>query len=195
MIGRIKGLLVEKLENFILVDVGGVAYEIEIPTSTFVGLGQLDETVLIHTHMVVREDAQLLFGFFTLSERSLFRSLIKVNGVGPKLAIAILSGLDVAAFCRCVSEDNVNALVAISGVGKKTAERLIIEMRDRLPQIEGLQTAGTVLPISSDKLIDAETALVGLGFRPTDVSRALALIENKQDDTGNLIKQALKILS
>lgn len=195
MIGRIKGQLIEKLENFILVDVVGVAYEIEIPMSTFFGIGQLNETVLIHTHMVVREDAQLLFGFLTLSERSLFRSLIKVNGVGPKLAIAILSGLDVPAFCRCVSEDNVKALVAISGVGKKTAERLIIEMRDRLPQIEGLPTGGMALPISSDNLIDAEAALVGLGFRPTDASKALALIENKQDDAGSLIRQALKILS
>ncbi|MFT7684950.1 MAG: Holliday junction DNA helicase RuvA [Candidatus Azotimanducaceae bacterium] len=195
MIGRITGLLIEKLENFILVDVSGVSYEIEIPTSTFYGLGQLNETVLIHTHMVVREDAQLLFGFLSQPERSLFRSLIKVNGVGPKLAIAILSGLDVAAFCRCVTDDNVKALVAISGVGKKTAERLIIEMRDRLPSIEGQSSKETDLLISSDNLNDAETALIGLGYRPTDVSRALAMIEDKQGSAGNLIKQALKILS
>lgn len=194
MIGRIQGVLIEKTENAILVDVNGVAYEIEIPLSTYVALSALNEVVTIHTHMVVREDAQLLFGFSSLSERGLFKSLIKVNGVGPKLAIAILSGLDVSAFCRCVRNDDVKALVAISGVGKKTAERLIIEMRDRLPQFDIGDGAGTMPSISTDNLVDAETALIGLGFKPTDASRALALIEDKQGSTGNLIKQALKIL-
>jgi len=194
MIGRIQGLLIEKTENNVLVDVNGIAYEIEIPLSTFVALSALNEMVTIHTHLVVREDAQLLFGFSSLSERGLFRSLVKVNGVGPKLAIAILSGLDVPAFCRCVKNDDVKALVAISGVGKKTAERLIIEMRDRLPAIDMEDGAGSRLSISTDNLVDAETALVGLGFKPTDASRALALIEDKQDSTGSLIKQALKIL-
>ena len=195
MIGRIRGLLIEKLENFILVDVNGVAYEIEIPLSTFVGLGPLNEEVTVHTHLVVREDAQILFGFLSLAERGLFKSLIKVNGVGPKMGIAILSGLDVAAFCRCVRSEDVKALVAISGVGKKTAERLIIDMRDRLPVIAEADLLSPEQVKVSDNLSDAETALIGLGFKPTDASRALATIDDKGQSAGNLIKQALKILS
>jgi len=194
MIGRIQGLLIEKTDNYMLVDVNGIGYEMEIALSTFVALPTLNELVTIHTHMVVREDAQLLFGFSSLSERGLFKSLIKVNGVGPKLAIAILSGLDVASFCRCVKNDDLKALVAISGVGKKTAERLIIEMRDRLPQVELEDGVAPQSSISMDNFVDAETALIGLGFKPIDVSRALGLIEDKQDSAGSLIKQALKIL-
>lgn len=194
MIGRIKGTLVAKTPSEILIDVGGVGYEIDIPLTTFYGLGDIDAPVLVHTHLVVREDAQLLFGFGSLEERELFRTLIKVNGVGPKLAITILSGIDAGTFASAVRNKDVKALVALPGVGKKTAERLIIEMQDRLPALEA--GAGTTpLPVLVDHLGDAETALINLGFKPQEASRALAAIEDTNDSVENLIKQALKNLS
>ncbi|MFT7242859.1 MAG: Holliday junction DNA helicase RuvA [Candidatus Azotimanducaceae bacterium] len=194
MIGRIKGTLIVKAATEVMIDVGGVGYEIDIPLTTFYGLGDVDTTVLLHTHLVVREDAQLLFGFGTLQERMLFRSLIKVNGVGPKLAITILSGIDAATFANAVRSKDVKSLVALPGVGKKTAERLIIEMQDRLPALE----AGSKQPLAirpADHLADAETALINLGFKPQEASRALGAIEDTSDSVENLIKQALKNLS
>ena len=177
-----------------MVDVAGLGYEIDIPLTTFYGLPELDSLVLLHTHLVVREDAQLLFGFGTLEERELFRTLIKVNGVGPKLAITILSGIDAATFAGAVRNKDVKALVALPGVGKKTAERLIIEMQDRLPALEaGSSQKPLIKPV--DHLADAETALINLGFKPQEASRALAGIEDVSDSVENLIKQALKNLS
>jgi len=194
MIGRIRGTLIAKAATEVMIDVGGVGYEIDIPLTTFYGLGVLDTTVLLHTHLVVREDAQLLFGFGTLEERMLFRNLIKVNGVGPKLAITILSGIDANAFANAVHSKDVKSLVGLPGVGKKTAERLIIEMQDRLPKPE----AGSKNPLAikpADHLADAETALINLGFKPQEASRALGAIEDTTDSIENLIKQALKNLS
>ncbi|MFT4797925.1 MAG: Holliday junction DNA helicase RuvA [Candidatus Azotimanducaceae bacterium] len=194
MIGRIRGTLIAKTATELLIDVGGVGYEIDIPLTTFYGLGDLETTVVLHTHLVVREDAQLLFGFGTLDERTLFRNLIKVNGVGPKLAITILSGIDADTFANAVRSKDVKALVALPGVGKKTAERLIIEMQDRLPALE----AGSKKPFAikpADNLADAETALINLGFKPQEASRALGAIEDTSDSVENLIKQALKNLS
>lgn len=194
MIGRIKGTLIAKAATEVMIDVGGIGYEIDIPLTTFYGLGEVDTTVLLHTHLVVREDAQLLFGFGTLEERMLFRSLIKVNGVGPKLAITILSGIDADTFANAVRSKDVKSLVALPGVGKKTAERLIIEMQDRLP----VQAAGSKQPLAArptDHLADAETALINLGFKPQEASRALGAIEDTADSVENLIKQALKNLS
>lgn len=194
MIGRVTGTLIAKAATEVMIDVGGVGYEIDIPLTTFYGLGDVDTKVLLHTHLVVREDAQLLFGFGTLQERMLFRSLIKVNGVGPKLAITILSGIDADTFANAVRSKDVKSLVALPGVGKKTAERLIIEMQDRLPALE----AGSKQPLAirpTDHLADAETALINLGFKPQEASRALGAIENTSDSVENLIKQALKNLS
>jgi len=194
MIGRIKGTLIAKAATEVMVDVGGVGYEIDIPLTTFYGLGELDSTVLLHTHLVVREDAQLLFGFGTPEERVLFRTLIKVNGVGPKLAITILSGIDADTFANAVRSKDVKALVALPGVGKKTAERLIIEMQDRLPALEaGSSQKPLIKPM--DHLADAETALINLGFKPQQASRALAGIVDASQSLENLIKQALKNLS
>lgn len=194
MIGRLRGLLAVKDLNEILVDVGGIGYEVEIPLTTFYDLPEIGTEVLIHTHMVVREDAQLLFGFGTLDERSLFRTLIKVNGVGPKLAISILSGIETKAFAQAVKLKDVKALVALPGVGKKTAERLIVEMQDRLADIPdaGSQTIATK---QSDPLADAEAALINLGYKPQEASRALSGIEDPDDSIENLIKQALKNLA
>src|SRR5690606_22350349 len=134
MIGRISGILLEKQAPRLLVDVAGVGYEIDVPMTTLYKLPEMGQPVVLHTHFVVREDAQLLYGFFDWAERELFRLLIKVNGVGPKMALAILSGIEGSEFVRCVQDHDINTLVRIPGVGKKTAERLLVEMQDRLKE-------------------------------------------------------------
>ncbi len=196
MIGRITGRLLEKTTDFVLVDVGGVAYEMEIPGSTFEHLPKVDGLVTLHTHMVVREDAQLLYGFHSSRERELFRLLIKVNKVGPRVAVAILSSVETGSFIRCVREKDVKTLNAIPGVGKVMAERLIVEMSNKLPAWEveiGYNNRAGSLP--GDTLADAESALVQLGFKPQDAARALSLVESADADVESLIKQALRTLA
>ena len=197
MIGRIRGEIIDLSEALVLIDIGGLGYEVEIPLSTYTALGSIADEVTLHTHLVVREDAQLLYGFYTLAERELFRSLIKVNKVGPKLAITILSGGDPASFVRWIRTKDVKALTALPGVGKKTAEKLVIDLEDRLPEITGADVA-TIAPVqiaSSDVLADAEAALIGLGFKPQDAARALAQIGDPDADVESLIKLALKSLA
>ena len=195
MIGRITGQVLEKSLGFVLVDVSGVAYEIQIPHSTFDQLNEIDHTVTLHTHLIVREDAQLLYGFFTPRERELFRSLIKVNKVGPKVAIAILSSVETDAFVRCIREKDVKTLNAIPGVGKVMAERLIVEMSNKLEQWETESPALSGRNVSRDVLVDVESALVGLGFKPAEASRAIAQLDDPGDDVELLIKQALRALA
>jgi len=197
MIGRIRGTLLEKQAPELLVDVSGVGYEIQAPMTTFYQLPALGQNVVLHTHLIVREDAHLLFGFATLEERSLFRALIKVNGVGPKLALAILSGMDVADFVRCVRDNDTNALVRLPGVGKKTAERLLIEMRDRLRDwhVEGLAVGdgSAQLPIRvTDHLLEAESALISLGYKPQEATRMVAAVKIEGATSEELIRAALK---
>ncbi len=193
MIGRVQGKILEKNSHQVVVDVQGLGYEVEIPLTTFFHLGENGSEVMLYTHLVVREDAHLLFGFSTVSERELFRALIKVNGVGPKLAVAILSGVDVKAFSRCIQNNDVKALTALPGVGKKTAERLIIEMRDRLPALaDGFLPSAQRAP---DVVADAEAALIGLGYKPQEAARALAQIEDQDVSVERLIRQALKSLA
>src|SRR6056300_646532 len=134
MIGQIRGILVEKKPPEILVDVGGLSYELQIPMSTAYQLPEVGSELRLHTHFVVREDAQLLYGFYELKDKTLFRALIRVNGVGPKMALAILSGMAADEFARTVRENDVAAMTRMPGIGKKTAERLIVEMRDRLTE-------------------------------------------------------------
>lgn len=195
MIGRLVGELVVKSPTEILVDVGGVGYEVEIPLNTYAALPGVGEQAVVHTHLIVRDDAHLLFGFATLDERSLFRTLIKVNGVGPKLAIAILSGIEAAEFAGAVERKDVKLLTGLPGVGKKTAERLIVEMQDKLKDLV-TSSAGASAPqlVQSDALADAEAALIHLGYKPQEASKALALISDPDDSVENLIKQALKNL-
>jgi len=194
MIGRIQGRLVEKSPTLLLVDVGGVGYELEIPLSTFYQVGDVEENITLHTQLVVREDAQLLYGFFSRVERQLFRSLVKVNGVGPRLAVTILSGIEAAEFGRCIRDEDVKSLVALPGVGKKTAQQLIISMRDRLPDLgEGVVAQHPVQ--AADNLADAEAALIGLGYKPQETARALAHLKDSEASVEVLIKQALKGLS
>ncbi len=201
MIGRLTGKLIEKQAPLLLVDVAGVAYEVNAPMSTFYNLPELNQVVTLHTHLIVREDAQLLYGFHHKQERALFRSLIKVNGVGPKLAITILSGIEPAGFVRCVVDNDTATLVRLPGVGKKTAERLIIEMRDRLADwahsdlpTGSLQhhAAGIVEHVDTT-VSDAISALVSLGYKPNEASKAVHKITDHRALTSEeLIRQALQ---
>ncbi|MEH6628104.1 MAG: Holliday junction branch migration protein RuvA [Motiliproteus sp.] len=201
MIGRIRGELLEKSPPVLIVDVQGVGYEIEAPMSTFYCLPELGKVVVLHTHFVVREDAQLLYGFHSRQERTMFRTLIKINGVGPKLALTILSGIEANELARCVSQDDTAALVRLPGVGKKTAERLIVEMRDKLTDwmpeapfsLEASGQGGAVVS-ANDGRQEAESALIALGYKPAQASKAIsqAFKDLGDADTENLIRQALK---
>jgi Holliday junction DNA helicase RuvA len=187
----------------ILVEVGGVGYELQVPMTTLFQLPALGEEVCLVTHFVVREDAQLLYGFIDGQDRHLFRQLIRVSGVGPKLALTILSGMDATSFAQCVQRDDVASLVALPGVGKKTAERLLVEMRDKLKDwlvgVDGVdsQLAGgvTLAPIT-DIIADAEGALIALGYKPQEASRVVAAVnDDSVDNSEELIRLALKSLA
>ncbi|MEM0953592.1 MAG: Holliday junction branch migration protein RuvA [Pseudomonadota bacterium] len=198
MIGRICGLLQDVQPPDILLDVGGVGYEIQVPMTTLYELPEPGSTVTLHTHFVVRDDAQLLYGFMHERERRLFRHLIKVNGVGPKLGLAILSGLDADAFVRAVQRDDTSTLVALPGVGRKTAERLLIEMRDKLADwlgsVDDEQTATIDMNgLEKDIQTEAESALIALGYKPAEASRAVtAANDGRVQRSEELIRLALK---
>ncbi|MEP0202793.1 MAG: Holliday junction branch migration protein RuvA [Halioglobus sp.] len=199
MIGRIRGVLVHKQPPDILVEVGGVGYELQVPLSTLFELPETGSEVSLVTHFVVREDAQQLYGFIDLRDRTLFRHLIKVSGVGPKLGLTILSGMDSNNFARCVQQDDVAALVALPGVGKKTAERLLIEMRDKLKDWLGsTEAAGVEAGVANsepvaDSVADAEGALIALGYKPQDAGRMISAVnDDTVQDSQELIRRALK---
>ena len=195
MIGRLSGVLLEKQPPQLLVDVQGVGYELEAPMSTFYQLPVIGESVVLHIHMVVREDAQLLYAFYSQSERQLFRNLIKINGVGPKLALTILSGVSAEEFTRCVMESDAKSLTALPGVGKKTAERLIVELRDRLSKnIAVLPSGGSVagLSVEASPVSDAVSALTSLGYKAQEASQMVRVIETEGLSTEGIIKAALK---
>ncbi len=199
MIGRICGTLVEKQVPTLLVDVQGVAYEIQVSLNTFFELPEEGQQVQLVTHFSVREDAQVLFGFSAANERQLFRALIKVNGVGPKMALAILSGVTVSDFVRCVQTNDTATLVRLPGVGKKTAERLLVEMRDLLAGWEtpraALNPDRRVQPGRAQLVQDAESALVSLGYKPQEAARMVnaALPEGEGvPSSETLIRMALK---
>jgi Holliday junction DNA helicase RuvA len=203
MIGRLKGTILEKQPPQILVDVGGVGYEAQAPMTSFYPMPAVGEQVILHTHLSVSENAHQLFAFYTQDERKLFRTLIKVSGVGPKMALAILSGMPVNEFVQCVVEANSAALVRVPGVGKKTAERLIIEVKDRLKGWESLDstmaTFGSNLQSSSRSSItaDAESALIALGYKPTDAAKVIASVQKGVtiETSEELIRLALKSLA
>ena len=197
MIGFLRGILVAKKAPSLLLDVHGVGYEIDAPMSTFFKLPAVGEEVSLHTHMAVREDAHTLYGFLTESERALFRSLIRVSGVGAKLALGVLSGLSVDEFHRCIQSGNTAVLVKLPGIGKKTAERLVIEMRDRLPETDGgsvvVTGAGGVSVLREDSPVaDAVSALVSLGFRPQDANAMVRGIPAEGKSSEDLIRLALQ---
>lgn len=198
MIGRLKGTLIGKQAPVLLVDVNGVGYELEAPMSTFYQLPPLNQTVVLHTHMVVREDAHLLYGFASEEERALFRALIRVNGVGAKLALTVLSGISVDDFVRCVHDNDAATLVRLPGVGKKTAERLIIEMRDRFKDWQTAPAPGVsamVMPVShsiGDPLREAIAALVALGYKPQEASRLVQGVGAEGKTSEEIIRHALR---
>jgi len=199
MIGRIRGQLVHKQPPDILVEVGGVGYEIQVPMTTLFLLPELGSEVALLTHFVVREDAQQLYGFVDGADRTLFRQLIRISGVGPRLALTILSGMDARSFARCVQTDDLTSLVALPGVGKKTAERLLVEMRDKLKDWLDEVSAGDDGAVvarperAADRVSDAESALIALGYKPAEASRMVAAVNDEDvSDSEDLIRRALK---
>lgn len=194
MIGFLRGLLVAKKPPALLIDVHGVGYEVEAPMSTFYGLPELGGEVTLHTHLAIREDAHNLFGFISESERALFRTLIKVNGVGAKLALGILSGLSAEEFHRCIEHQDTARLVRLPGVGKKTAERLMIELRDRLPDFAtvALPGATTLFMPAASPVDDATAALIALGFRPQDAAGLVRKIAADGKTSEEIIRLALQ---
>jgi Holliday junction DNA helicase RuvA len=196
MIGFIRGKLVSKTPPQLLVDVQGVGYEVEAPMTTFYDLPEVGEEVLLRTHLVVREDAHILFAFSTEPDRVMFRTLIKVNGVGPKLALTILSGQSAEEFHRCIHDNDIQALVRLPGVGKKTAERLIIEMRDRLPDLvdsAGASRQGDAVSIRvSNPKQEAISALSALGYKPLDASKMVKNISPENKTCEDIIRLALQ---
>ena len=194
MIGRLRGELVSKQSPQLLVDVNGVGYEVESPMSTIFELPDIGQPVVLLTHLVVREDAQILYAFLSEAERLLFRTLIKVNGVGPKMALGILSAMNPVEFKTCVLQGDAAALTKIPGVGKKTAERLIVEMRDRLEKAtDGISMSpDTITSRHKDPLQEATQALVALGYKPVEASRMISAINSHDLSSDEIIRQALK---
>jgi Holliday junction DNA helicase RuvA len=199
MIGRLQGKVVEKQAPDLLIDVQGVGYEVLVSLNTFFDIPEAGAVVTLHTHFVVREDVQQLYGFTKLSERSLFRNLIKVNGVGPKMALAILSGMSANDFAICVNNNDTATLVKLPGVGKKTAERLLIEMRDKIGDIDTTASGASgngSLSVQSDLAKEAESALIALGYKPTDAAKIINRVADESvTDAGQLIRLALKSMN
>jgi Holliday junction DNA helicase RuvA len=195
MIGFLRGILAHKAPPLLLLDVNGVGYEIEAPMTTFYNLPAIGTEVKLHTHLVVREDAHILFGFSAEAERTLFRSLIKVSGVGPKLALTLLSGLTAEQIHRAIQDNDAQALIRLPGVGKKTAERLIIEMRDRMPQFEGNSAAvasSNYQPGVNTPKQEAISALCALGYKPQDAARMVQSTDNEGKRCEDIIRLALQ---
>ena len=198
MIGRLRGQLVTKQPPFLLLDVNCVGYEIEAPMSTFYELPATGEQVMLHTHLVVREDAQVLYGFHAEQERRLFRTLLKISGVGGKMALAILSTMNSSEFAFCVQSDDVTAMTRIPGVGKKTAQRLIMEMKDKLDAgASGELPSGTsaaAQPVQETPVSEAVSALVSLGYKPVEASRMVRAVESAGLGSEEIIRAALQSL-
>jgi Holliday junction DNA helicase RuvA len=198
MIGRLHGEVAEKKAPYLLLDVNGVGYELEAPLSTFFNLPDKGQPVTLYTHLVVRDDAHVLYGFSNEAERSLFRSLLKVNGVGAKMALGILSGMSGEEFFQCVQNEDIAALVRLPGIGRKTAQRLLVEMRDRLDRMEFSPTltkvavtkAGAARPATP--VSDAIAALTALGYRPQDAGSMVKAVETAGQTSEELIRAALQ---
>lgn len=201
MIGKLKGVIEEKNAPELLLDCHGVCYEVQMPLTSFYQLPEVGHNAAVYIHFVVREDAQLLYGFITKTERLLFRELIKTNGVGPKLALTVLSGMSAEQFVQCVMNDDATTLVKLPGVGKKTAERLIVELRDRLKdwgvevapkQATQVIDAGFEMPVSA--FDDAVSALIALGYTQNQAQKAIKAVHSDELNSEDLIKLALKAM-
>ncbi len=198
MIGRLQGIILEKQPPSILLDVQGVGYELEASMTTFYNLPECGEKIVLHCHLVVREDAQLLYGFHSLSERLMFRNLIKISGVGPKLALTILSGMSADDFTRCILEEDSKALTKLPGVGKKTAERLVIELKDRLEKDGAVKLPGmadgaaTKVERQANPVNDAVSALISLGYKAQQASQMVRELDVEDKSTEEIIRAALQ---
>ena len=193
MIGLLRGKILDKQPPQLLLDVNGVGYEVDAPMTTFYDLPDVGAEVTLFTHLAVREDAHTLYGFAKRTDRDLFRKLLKVNGVGARLALTILSGMETRVFITCVQAGDAGALVKLPGIGKKTAERLIIELRDRLElPAEAVTSAATAAALTASPVEDAVSALVGLGYKPQDASRMVRSLETANLSSEELIRSALQ---
>ena len=198
MIGWLSGIVLSKRPPSLLLNVNGVGYELDAPMSTFAQLPSIGESVALHVHHVVREDAQLLFGFSHVRERDTFRALLRVNGVGAKVALAILSTLESDALARAVHDGDVSTLTRVPGIGKKTAERLVVEMRDRLNDDNDtlrLATTAGETEQASDPVAEAVSALIALGLKPPEASRRVASIAEEGLAAEEMVRQALKAMA
>ncbi|NIW86603.1 MAG: Holliday junction branch migration protein RuvA [Gammaproteobacteria bacterium] len=199
MIAWLRGTLRVKRAPRLVVDVHGVGYELEAPMTTFYELPEVGQPVSLHTHQVVREDTHQLYAFRREEERNLFRMMLRVSGVGARLALAILSGMDAAGFARCVQEGDTASLARLPGIGKKTAERLVVEMRDRLAGERvaadtGVALMGTAHPSAADPVAEAVSALVALGFKPHEASRQVRALECRDLSSEEIVRRALQSL-
>ena len=201
MIGRLQGVLLEKQPPEILLDVHGVGYELLLPMTSFYDLPEIGKETTLFTHLVVREDAHLLFGFAQKNDRTLFRELIRLNGVGPKLALALMSGMSVDEMIQCVNAEDTSRLMKVPGVGKKTAERLLVELKDRFKNWDSTPLAGqnslepaglSVVTDAHSPEKDAVSALISLGFKPAEASRAVSAVAQDGLSSEDLIRRALK---
>ena len=202
MIGRLHGEIILKQPPMLLLDVNGVGYEVEAPMSTFYTLPEVGAKAILFTHLAIREDAHVLYGFSNESERLLFRSLLKVSGVGAKMALAILSGMTAEEFALCVQTDDVSSLVKLPGIGKKTAERLIVEMRDRLDKLELPTGSVPSVPqktiadsVQNSPVADAVSALVALGYKPNEASRMVRNLDTTEMNSEEIIRAALQSIT
>jgi Holliday junction DNA helicase RuvA len=195
MIGLLRGTILARQPPHLLLEVQGVGYELEAPMTTFYDLPATGGVVTLYTHLAVREDAHLLYGFANITDRDLFRHLLRVNGVGARLALTILSGMDAGAFAGCIQAGDTAALVRLPGVGRKTAERLVIEMRDRLDSLAGISltpSGSAAARAPSSPLEDAVTALIGLGYKPQEASRMVRAIDTAELTSEEIIRTALQ---
>lgn len=200
MIGRLRGEIVHRQPPFLMLEVNGVGYELEAPMSTFYNLPTGSEQVILFTHLAVRDDAHVLYGFSSESERTLFRALLRVSGVGAKMALAILSGMSAGDFARCVQAEDTAALVRLPGIGRKTAERLIVEMRDRLDRLDGVSgtthiAAAKGAAIADNPVSDAVGALIALGYKPVEASRMVRAVDSDGLNSEEIIRGALKAVA
>ncbi|MCZ6852291.1 MAG: Holliday junction branch migration protein RuvA [Gammaproteobacteria bacterium] len=193
MIGRIKGQLVEVVENVVLLDAGGVAYEVELTSTALARLPARDHELILYTHLVVREDAQLLYGFASREERNLFRVLIRINGVGPKLAVKLISSINLHDLAVAVYNSDVAMLMRVPGVGRKTAERLLVELKDKLADL----VSGDVTTLDrgdNQAALEAESALISLGYKATEAARVIDSVRSEGTNTEELLRAALQRL-
>lgn len=199
MIGFLKGSLVSKLPPFLVLNVQGVGYELEAPMATFYDLPEENTEVLLFTHLVVREDAHLLYGFSNRAQRELFRSLLKVSGVGPRVGLAILSTLSTSQFVQCVNQQDTLTLTSVPGIGKKTAERMLLDMRDRISVLDHFDSGDNDVvggvELNQNPVEDAMGALVALGYKAADANRAIRAVEENNPGRDDLIRNALQFLS